>query len=178
MNAKAEQQKMVSFGVIGHSQGGMVALHLQNYYWSGMDRASQSGRLIQSIGTPYQGSTAAGSAANLGSVFGVGCGSNVDLSLDGAKNWLAGISSSARSHVHFYTSTYQQGNFFGDWCSLPMNLILQWPNDGVTELQYAPLPGGKNEGNTQKYCHSVDMTYPPLTQNPSVNKDLNRLAAR
>lgn len=76
------------------------------------------GRKIQSIGTPYQGSyrrkfteisgcTAAGSAANLGSAFGVGCGDNFDLSLDGAVLWLSGISSDAKANVYYYTTTYK-----------------------------------------------------------------------
>lgn len=32
-----------------------------------------------------------------------------------------------------------------------MNLILEWPNDGVTELKYAPLPGAVNMGNKQVF---------------------------
>jgi hypothetical protein len=40
------------------------------------------GRLIQSVASPYQGNTAAGSTANLGNIFGIGCGSNTDLRFD------------------------------------------------------------------------------------------------
>jgi len=178
--AQISAQGITAFSIIGHSQGGMVALHIHNYFFTGLDQASTAGGkvLLQSLGTPFRGNTAAGSAANLGEIFGVGCGSNTDLSLDGAGNWLAGIGQASRANLHFYTTTYQQGNFFGDWCSLPMNLILQWPNDGVTEATYAGLPGGQNQGNKEKWCHSVDMGYPPQYTDQARNRILNGNAAR
>ena len=61
-----------SFGVVAHSQGGAASLHLYTYYWSGLDNAVGS-RLIQSVGTPYQGTNLAGILATLGSWFGVAC---------------------------------------------------------------------------------------------------------
>lgn len=177
---QADARGMTAYGVIGHSQGGMVALHIHNFFWSGVEMASKANGkvLLQSVGTPFNGNTAAGSAANLGEIFGVGCGTNTDLSLDGAANWLAGIEMTSRADLHFYTTTYEQGNFFGDWCSLPMNLILQWPNDGVTEATYAPLQGGKNQGNVEKWCHSTEMTYKPQYTDSSRNAKLNSNAAR
>ena len=53
-----------SFSLVGHSQGGMVNAHIHNYYWTALENA-EGGRLLQSIGTPYYGNSAAGSAANL-----------------------------------------------------------------------------------------------------------------
>ena len=38
---------------VGHSQGGAAGLHLKNYYFSGLDYVTE-GRVLQSIGTPYQ----------------------------------------------------------------------------------------------------------------------------
>ena len=67
---------------------------------------------------------------------------------------MSGISAEYRSKVHSYTTTYQQGTFFGDYCNLAMNLILQWPNDGTTELVYGKLPGGVYEGNTEVCTYS------------------------
>jgi len=173
----AEQANMDSFGIIAHSQGGMVALHIQNYYWSGLANA-EGVKLIQTVATPYQGNTAAGAAADLGKIFGIGCGSNSDLSRDGAANWLQGISLESRKHISFYTVTYQQGKFFGDWCSLPMNLVLEWPNDGVTELKYAGLEGGISMGNKEKWCHSINMAYPSVCFDEQRNAEMNLLAAR
>jgi len=166
-----------SFSLLGHSQGGMVSAHISNYYFSGLDKSS-GGRKIQSIGTPYQGCSAAGCIANLGSVFGVGCGDNFDLSLDGASLWLSGISTSAQNEVYYYTTTYKQGNFFGDYCSLPMNLILEWPNDGTCELDYSTLDGGNSMGNTQEECHITDLAYPAQYHDSARNQVMNANAAR
>lgn len=99
-------------------------------------------------------------------------------SRDGAVNWISGISSATRAKIHYFTTTYQQGNFFGDYCSLPMNLVLQWPNDGITELEYAQLPGANNGGNTEKWCHSTDMGYPAQTSDHGRNAEMNSKAAR
>jgi len=176
--AFAQSNGLDSFGLIGHSQGGVVATHIHNFYFSGLEGAT-GGRLIQSVGTPYQGSTAAANAADLGKVFGIGCGANSDLrsknllksfflpcgsryfisSRDGAANWLSGISSDARKDVYYFTTTYKRNTFFGDYCSAPMNVILQWPNDGVTELKYAKLEGANDMGNkdvrSSSHCVSL-----------------------
>jgi len=166
-----------SFSLIGHSQGGCVATHIYNYFFTGLDNAS-GGRLIQSVGSPYTGCTAAGSLANLGEIFGVGCGSNNDLSLDGAANWLTGISPDSSKDVHYYTTTYEQGRLFGDYCNLPINLVLQWPNDGTCELKYAVIPHGVNMGNTQKQCHTTNMAYPAQFTDVTRNQQMNAAAAR
>jgi hypothetical protein len=97
------------YSVIAHSQGGLAALHLHNFYFCGLDNA-EGGRLIQTVGSPYRGSKAAGFAATLGSIFGVGCGSNNDLSRDGAVIWLSGISMENRKDVYYHTTTYKQAS--------------------------------------------------------------------
>jgi len=166
-----------SYSIVGHSQGGMVGAHLHNFYYTGLEFAS-NGIKIQTVGTPWFGSTAAGSLANLGDVFGVGCGSNNDLSVDGAANWITGISSLTRDDIHFYTTTYQLGNLFGDSCNLAMNLVLSWPNDGTTERKYAALTGGHFEGNTEKQCHTTSMNYNPQYYDEARNRIINANAAR
>jgi len=177
----ADSLNMNSYSIVGHSQGGMVGLHMLNYFFSGMDQPT-TGRRIQSIGTPYQGCTAAGSAANLGKAFGVGCGTNTDLSVDGAKLWLSGITAANQLQVYYATTTYQQGNFFGDYCNMAINAILQWPNDGTTEFKYASLPKAatqpNNLGNTQKWCHTTGMKYAAQYTNAALNTQFNTNAAR
>jgi hypothetical protein len=90
------------------------------YYWSGVDVANgisllftiylfilffyKGGRLVQSVGSPYQGTSIAGFLADLGRIFGVGCGSNYDLSRSGAANWLAKVPMDARKDVYYYTT--------------------------------------------------------------------------
>jgi len=166
-----------SFSLLGHSQGGAVSTHMVNYFFTGNDNC-KNGRPIQSVGTPYSGCTAAGTLANLGEIFGVGCGSNTDLSLDGSKSWLTGISPAIAQKVYIYSTTYEQGAFFGDYCNMPINLILQWPNDGTCELQYCKLPGANYIGNTQKQCHTSDMKYKAQYTDSARNQEINRLAAR
>jgi len=170
-------QGITSFGAIGHSQGGMVGLHLLNYFETGLDFAT-GGVKLQSLGTPYNGCSAAGSSANLGKAFGVGCGSNTDLSVDGAKLWLAGITAESRKEVNYYTTSYEQGSFFGDYCNMAINAVLEWPNDGTTEIQYASLSGATSKGNTQKQCHTTGMKYTAQYLDNNRNKAMNTAAAR
>jgi len=174
----AAKNGLTSFGLIGHSQGGKVALHIHNYYFSALEDATGP-RLIQSVGSPYQGSTAAGNIADLGKVLGVaGCGSNTDLTREGAAAWLTGINMASRGEVYYYTTTYKSGNLFGDYCSLPMNAILEWPNDAVTELKFAQLEGGNNMGNAEKWCHTTDLAYPAQYDDHSRNQEMFANAAQ
>jgi len=171
-----DKQDVGSFGIIAHSQGGMVSLHMHNYYFTGLEGAT-NGRLIQTVGTPFQGTSAAGWAADFGVFFGFGCGSQSDLTRDGAVNWASGISASARSDVYFFTTTHKTKTTFGDYCSLAMNLVLQSPNDGTTELIYASLDGAHNMGNMEPWCHSQGMGYLPQSDDPNRNKDMYANAA-
>lgn len=173
-----DAQNLESFSLVGHSQGGIVGTHILNYYFSGLENAA-NGRLVQSIGTPYAGCSAAGSSANLGELFGIGCGENFDLSLDGSALWIPGITADTRSQVYFYTTTYSQGGFFGDYCNLAINMILEWPNDGTCEFDYSNLGRGSNNmGNTQKQCHITDMKYPAQYYDHNRNQVMNANAAR
>ena len=155
----------------------MVSAHLLNYFETGLDYASGT-RRIQTLGTPWKGSSAAGTAASLGSIFGIGCGSVSDLTTDGARLWLTGITAETQKEIYFYTTTYEQGNFFGDYCSMPMNAVLEWPNDGVTELDHAILPSGNYMGNTQKQCHTTDMKYMSQYDDAARNAVMSAAAAR
>jgi len=166
-----------AFSYVGHSQGGAVGVHLKQYYWSGMDLA-QGGRLLQSVGTPYQGSSGAGSAADLGKLFGVTCGANQDLTKDGSSLWLRGVTAATRSLMYYYTTSYVQGKLLGDYCNLATNLVLKWPNDGVAEYDLSQLPSGQNQGNTEGWCHSLGMKYPAQCENRDRNKKMNAAAAR
>src|SRR5690606_35187490 len=122
-----------SFGTVAHSQGGAASLHLYAYYWSGLDNATGA-RLIQSVGTPYQGTNLAGVLASLGSLFGVGCGTNSNLTYSGASSWLAGIPNSARGKVNYYTTAFRTTNWYtNDYCNFASDLVLSDPEDGTVE---------------------------------------------
>ncbi len=67
-----DQNNLNGCGIIAHSQGGLAALHLYTYYWSCLDYSEYGTHMIQSVGSPYQGSDLAGSLAGIGVYFGAG----------------------------------------------------------------------------------------------------------
>lgn len=166
-----------SFGIVAHSQGGAASLHLYTYYWSGLDSATGN-RLIQSVGTPYQGTALAGNLAALGSVFGAGCGTNNDLTYSGAAAWLANIPSWARAKVHYSTTSFKDVWYRYDYCNVATDLFLSDPDDGVVERAYAQLPGANNRGHKTGWCHTSGMRDPAQTSDSSRNADMNANAAR
>jgi hypothetical protein len=170
-----------SASVVAHSQGGLASLQLMSAYYSNLDLgAAGIGRAIQSVGSPYQGVPLAGLLATLGSVFGVGCGSNADLTYDGARRWLAGIPMADRAHVHYYFTWYRQGSFpyLNNYCNLAANAVLKWPNDGVVENENAVLPGGNLVSSGEGQCHTRDMNYMAQCTDATRNAQMNTAAAR
>lgn len=166
-----------SFGVVAHSQGGAASLHLYTYYWSGLDHSSGS-RMIQSVGTPYQGTPLAGNLAALGDVFGVGCGYNSNLTTSGAASWLAGIPTWARNQVHYYTTSFATKWWRYDYCSLGTDAFLSDPEDGVIEKSRGQLSGGNNHGHKTGWCHTNDMRDPGQTTDSSRNSTMSYYAKR
>ncbi|KRG68464.1 choice-of-anchor X domain-containing protein [Pseudoxanthomonas dokdonensis] len=166
-----------SYGIVAHSQGGAAALHLAAYYWSGLDRAS-GGRLIQSVGTPYQGTPLAGNLAAIGNVFGVGCGKNTNLTTSGAASWLAGISNSQRAKVNYYTTSEADRSIFNDYCHLATDALLSNPEDGTTEKSRGQLPGAVNRGHKTGWCHTTGMRDTAQYRDSSRNATMDSNAAR
>ncbi|NJN53365.1 MAG: conditioned medium factor [Anaerolineae bacterium] len=166
-----------SFGAVAHSQGGAASLHLYTYYWSGLDYSSGN-RLIQSVGTPYQGTALAGMIAVLGEIFGVGCGTNFDLTYDGASLWLSGIPSWARSRVYYHTTAFKDVWWRYDYCHLASDLFLSDPDDGTTERWAGQLSGANNLGHKSGWCHTNGMRDPAQyndhTRNANMNANANR----
>jgi hypothetical protein len=166
-----------SYGIVAHSQGGAAALHLYSKYWSGLDYAS-SGSLIQSVGTPYQGTALAGNLAAIGDVFGAGCGTNTDLTYNGASNWLSTIPSWAKNKVEFYTTSFDTAWWSYDYCHLATDLFLDDPEDGTTEKWSGQLSGGINKGHKKGQCHTGGMRDPAQTRDGSRNSSMDSRAAR
>jgi hypothetical protein len=167
-----------SFGVVAHSQGGAASLHLYTYYWSGLDNAVGS-RLIQSVGTPYQGTNLAGILAALGSWFGVGCGTNNDLTYSGASAWLSRIPTWARAKVNYYTTSFRTTNWWtNDYCQIATDLVLSDPEDGTTEQVKGQLPGAINRGHVTGQCHTAGMRDPAQYLDSTRNAVMNSNAAR
>lgn len=167
-----------SFGVVAHSQGGAASLHLYTYYWSGLDNATGN-RLIQSVGTPYQGTNLSGVLAALGGIFGVGCGSNANLTYSGASAWLSGIPTWARAKVNYHTTHFRSTNWWtNDYCNFASDLVLSDPEDGTTENAYGQLPGAINRGLTSGQCHTAGMRDPAQYLDANRNATMNANAAR
>jgi hypothetical protein len=166
-----------SYGIVAHSQGGAASLHLYNYYWSGLDNATGA-RLIQSVGTPYRGTALAGNAAALGNVFGVGCGTNSNLTYSGASSWLAGISTAARGKANYFTTSFTDRAFLWDYCNVVTDVLLSDPEDGTTEQSYGQLPSGVNRGHKTGWCHTSGMRDPAQATDSSRNATMNSNAAR
>lgn len=166
-----------SHGLVAHSQGGAASLHLYTYYWSGLD-SSSGNRLIQSVGTPYQGTALAGNLAAIGEIFGIQCGTNFDLTYDGASLWLSGIPSWARSRVYYHTTSFKDRWWAYDYCNIATDLFLSDPDDGVIEKSKGQLSGANNLGHKTNQCHTGDMRDPDQKQDSNRNANMNANANR
>ena len=167
-----------SFGTVAHSQGGAASLHLYSYYWSGLDNATGS-RLMQSVGTPYQGTNLSGIIATVGNWFGVACGSNSNMTYSGASAWLAGVPAWARAKVNYYTTSFRHTNWWtNDYCNIASDLVLGDPEDGTVERDYAQLPGAINRGHTVGQCHTAGMRDPAQYFDTGRNGTMSANAAR
>jgi len=165
------------YSIVSHSQGGLVGLHIRNFYWAGLDFLETPGNILTSIGTPYKGVSGAASAADFIKLFGIGCGANTDLTVDGISLWRTGITTEAEADVHYYLTQYKKSGLI-KYCNLASNMVLKWPNDGVVEVVNGNLPSGHSEGVTDGECHSVNMKWPPQCQNKQRLAEINSRTAR
>ena len=154
-----------SFGFVGHSQGGLAALHLLTYYASGLDHAIGP-RRIQSVASPYQGTP-------LASLGFFACGVNDDMTPSGAVTWLAGIPTWARNEVSYWTTQNS-----GAACNFFTNLVLASPNDGTVEKDRGQLPGAHSMGHVTGWCHTTGMTNPASYTDHARNLEMDAQAAR
>jgi len=166
-----------SYGVVAHSQGGSAALHLHAFYWSGLDWAGP-GRLIQAVGTPFEGTALAGNLAALGQIFGVQCGSNYDMTYDGAAAWLSTIPTAARAKVYSHTTTFTNNPFVYDYCNILSDFLLTDPEDGVVEDWSGHIPGANSMGLKTGWCHVSGMRDPDQTLDAQRNASMNAQGAR
>jgi hypothetical protein len=188
LHAFADSKGLMAWSGIGHSQGGIALVHLRSTYWSGLDVAAAISaaavaettpkkRLIQTVGTPWKGCSAAGTSANLIKAFGVACGANADLTPDGAALWLATVSEHAAKDVYYYpTVNFKNPGFFDSSCNWATNLVLDSPNDGTTELIRSDLRGGTNCGVTERQCHTEGMNYMAQTSDMQRNAVMDSYA--
>ena len=165
-----------SMGIAGHSQGGNAAAHLFTFYWSALDWPSGS-RRIQGVGVPWQGTALAGNAAVLGEVFGVGCGTNYDMTYEGSAAWLSFIPTWVREDVWYWTTSFTDGWFY-DYCQIVTDVLLSDPDDGTVERYAGQLDGANNGGHKTGWCHTRLMRDPPQCKDAGRNVELSSEAAR
>ena len=111
-------------------------------------------------------------------MFGVGCGTNNNLTYSGSASWLAGIPSWARAAVNYYTTSFTDVWWRWDYCNAVSDLVLSDPEDGTTERAYGQLPGAANRGHKTGWCHTSGMRDPAQTTDSSRNSTMNSSAAR
>jgi len=177
LDVAADAAQFKSYGIVGHSQGGCAALHLYAFYWSGLDWTGP-GRLIQAVGSPFEGTPIAGNLAALGEVFGVQCGSNYDLTTAGAAAWLSAIPTAARAKVYTHTTTFTNVPFVYDYCNIFVDPFLSDPEDGVVEHAAGHFPGANDMGLRSGWCHVSGMRDPAQTNDGNRNATLNAEGAR
>ena len=176
LDIRAFGQQYKSFSVIGHSQGGNAALHLYSFYWSGMDW-STGARKVQALGSPLRGTPLAGSIADLGAIFGIQCGSNYDMTYDGAAQWASFLPGEPRSAAWVWSTTFEDG-WFWDYCNIGSDILLSDPEDGVVEVSGAHLDGTNDMGTKEGWCHIQGMSDPAQTLDTQRNSEMDSEGAR
>eukprot|EP00040_Diaphanoeca_grandis_P025572 m.141815 g.141815 ORF g.141815 m.141815 type:complete len:725 (-) comp30216_c0_seq2:300-2474(-) len=168
-----------AYSMMGQSQGGMVTLHILNHYHTGMDLITE-GRKIQSIATPFLGNSA---FANLGWIVDIiagDCKVPTSLSREGATEWISGITQENIEETNVYWTKYDKGGLFGEgWCNQLMNVFLQLPNDGATEVVFSN-PGANSNlyPEVTGQCHAEDMEWLWSVLDSGRNKEINAAAGR
>ena len=101
------------------------------------------------------------------------------MTYSGASSWLAGVPTSARAKVNYYTTSFATTNWWtNDYCQFATDLVLSDPEDGTTEQAKGQLSGGVNRGHVTGQCHTSGMRDPAQYLNASRNATMNSNAAR
>ena len=194
-----------SYSVIAHSMGGMAALELFAFHWSGLDcvRDEDERWRIQSVGSPYHGSPLADLGVALrsmllpacaagGVVAGYDCDDpkqcphfgNIDLTPAVASQWIAQIPPRAQKEVRYFRTEGAEGggaSCLWDVCQFATEAVLAGRNDGVVEVHRGRLAHGKAlpvSGFELCHLHGGLMNYPGQYRNEASNKKFDEGAAR
>ena len=188
IQAQGDQAITDAFSIVAHSQGGAAALHLLTFYNSGLDH-STAPRKIQTVGTPYGGSTLMNLYLGTGplglliaEIFGF-CTPQFDLSTLGSSLWLSTIPVSMRYQVFYYRSHYERPDTFWEklqfwrWRCNFASFVIPGVDDGVVSNAQSKLPQGFfDQGKTEGECHTGGMKHPDQKDNSSRNAVMNQLA--
>ncbi len=170
-----------SFSVVAHSQGGAAATHLRAFYNSGLDN-SQAPRPIQTMGTPYGGSTLMDlyvASGPLGWLIGIiitgGCEPQFSLTTLGSVLWRSSIPNHIRDDVYFYRTRHRRpSNFiqrlqFWRWNCKITSYVIPRSDDGVVSHVQGRFSGANDMGITDRECHTDNMKYNDQKDNAARN---------
>lgn len=172
-------QGLTSFSSVGQSQGGMIQLHILNYYHTGLD-ATTTGRRVQSCSTPYGGVSAYGSLNNWASMLYPDCIPPSEFNPPNAAQWEAGITAENMNDVFAYRTQYGSKTL-SNYCDGLINTFLSKPNDGAVEVS-ASAPANPGTATlfpvTAGQCHKEDMKWPAAYFDRARNNEMSANAAR
>jgi hypothetical protein len=159
------------FSIVAHSQGGAAATHLLAFYWSRLDN-SIAPRRIQSLGTPYWGSTLMDLYTGLGptglllaAIFGSCLPQQFNMTTPGSALWQATIPSHVRSQVHYYRTRHTRpSNFwqrlqFWRWRCNAASFVIPGADDGVVADWQGGFGGANDHGIVDGQCHTGGMNH-------------------
>ena len=129
-----------AYSLIGHSQGGLAALHMLTYYHTGLDHVHR-GRKIQSVGSPYRGVALMHYEEKFAWFY---CGYVPDLTPEGAAAWLRDIPTKKRKEVYYWRTTKAADKLLA--CNIATRPFLDQCNDGVVQCSDGVLEGGNDMG--------------------------------
>ena len=174
-----------AFSVVAHSQGGAAATHLRTFYSSLLDNITAP-RRIQSMGTPYGGSTLMDLYLSTGvlgwliaEIFDF-CGPQWNLGTVGAALWRSSIPNSVRGEVFYYRTRHRRPSSFWErlqfwrWRCNGASFVIPGNDDGVVSINQGYLSGGRNMGITDSECHVGGMNHPDQKDNVARNTIMNR----
>ena len=175
------------FSVVAHSQGGQAAVHLQAYFFSGLD-LSPAPRPIQTVGTPYQGSTlmdlyfAYGLGWILNEIFNFSdCEPQFTLTTPSSYFWSIFLPRASQEDTFYYRTIHDTPNNFFQalqfwrWKCNFASYILLGRDDGVVRPFKSWLVFGNNMGITESQCHTGGMRYMDQRDDRGRNDIMDRM---
>ena len=175
-----------AFTVIAHSQGGAAAAHLRTFYTSRLDNATAP-RRIQTMGTPFRGSTLMDLYVGIGGVWGFVlseifgfCGPQLSLTSVGSAVWSVGIPTSVRREVFYYRTRHRRpSNFwqrlqFWRWRCNIVSFIIPGTDDGVVSTNQGKFNNARDMGIRDSQCHTGGMRHAAQTRDTARNAIMER----
>lgn len=175
------------FSVVAHSQGGQAAIHMQSYYFTGLDN-SPAPRPIQTVGTPYQGSLLmdlyVGSGAGMiNDIFNIDdCQAQWSLTTASSIPWAIMLPFNSQQRTFYYRTTHDMpSNWweslqFWRWKCNAASWIIPGADDGVVSVVEGWLGLGNDMGIMTRECHTgVGMNFMNQTRDNNRNDIMDEM---